>query len=143
MPQMGYSIGRDVTIVITLADGTQLRPGKVTSFNWKPETTKSKIKALDGTIDTLRFWEGGSGTIKAERRNGDIDAYFASLEAAYYAGISEKPCTIQETIAEPDGSVSQYRFERVILDYDPGTWESDKSVSNGIPFTYGRRVKQA
>lgn len=143
MPQMGYSTGRDVSVVITLADGTTLRPGTITSFVWKPDTTKTKVKRLDGQIDNLRFWEGGTGTIKAERTDSTLDDYFAGLEAAYYAGIGEKPCTIQETIKNPDGSVSQYRFDRVILDYDPGTWESDKTVSDGIPFTYGQRVKQA
>lgn len=143
MPQMGYSIGRDTSIVITLADGTTLRPGTVTSFSWKPDNTKQKVKALSGTIDTLRFWEGGTGTIKSERTDGTLDDYFAGLEAAYYAGTSEKPCTIQETVTEPDGSISQYRFERVVLDYDPGAWEADKTVSDGIPFTYGQRIKQA
>lgn len=143
MSQMGYSIGRDVSIVITLPDGTQLRLGKVTSFEAKPDTTKTKIKGLDGVVDNLRFWEGWNLTLKTERRNPDLDNYFATLEANYWAGIGEKPCTVQETISEPDGSVTQWRYERVTFDYDPGTWEADKTVSQTITGTAGKRIKQA
>lgn len=55
MSQQGYSIGRDVSVVVTLPNGTNLPLGKVTSFSSKPETTKTKIKGLDGVNDTLRF----------------------------------------------------------------------------------------
>lgn len=143
MPQQGYSIGRDVSVVITLPTGTSLRLDKVTSFEAKPDTTKTKIKGLDGVVDNLRFWEGWNFTIKTERRSSALDDYFATLEADYWAGNSEQYCTIQETIREPNGAVTQWRYERCIFDYDPGTWESDKSVSQTISGMASKRIKQA
>ncbi|MDR6511462.1 hypothetical protein J2792_002334 [Novosphingobium capsulatum] len=143
MPQQGYTIGRDVSVVVTLPNGTNLPLGKVTSFESKPDTTKTKVKGLDGVVDNLRFWEGWTGTIKTERRNADLDNYFAGLEAAYWAGQSEDYCTIQETIAENNGTVTQFRYERVIFDYDAGTYESDKTVSQTLSFTAAKRIKQA
>jgi hypothetical protein len=143
MPQQGYTIGRDVSVVVTLPNGTNLPLGKVTSFTSKPETTKTKIKGLDGVNDTLRFWEGGSLDIKVVRRNATLDNYFAGLEAAYWAGQSEDYCTVQETISEPDGSVSQFRYERVIFDYDPGMFEADKEVAQTLSGTYAKKIKQA
>lgn len=143
MPQQGYSIGRDVSVVITLPTGGSLRLDKVTSFEPKPDTSKTKIKGLDGVVDNLRFWEGWTFTIKTERRSAALDNYFAGLEADYWAGNSEQYCTIQETIREPDGSVTQWRYERCIFDYDPGAWEADKSVSQTITGMASKRIKQA
>jgi len=145
MPSANYSVGRDVTVVIILPDGTQLRLDKVTSFTAKPEMSKSTVKGLDGVTDTIPHRDGGwTGSIKTERRSATLDAYFATLEANYRAGISEGYSTIQQTIAEPDGSVSQWRFERVTFEFgEAGTWESDKTVSQSVNFTSHGRIKQA
>lgn len=144
MSQQGYSVGRDVTVVAILPDGTTLRFGIVTGFDAKQDTTDQRIKRITGDNDHLRFYDGWSGSFKAERRGPELDTYFASLEANFYAGIDEPPCTIQQTIQEPDGSISQYRFERVLLKYDdPGSWAGDKSVSQSVSFMAARRIKQA
>jgi hypothetical protein len=141
---MGYSIGRDVSVVVTLPDGTNLSLGKVISFDAKQSTSMTTIKGIDGVIDNLRFFEGWTGSIKTERRDPTLDAYFAGLESNYYAGLSEQYCQIQQTISEPDGSISQYRYERVLLEYaEAGAFEADKSVSQTLNFKAARRIKQA
>lgn len=144
MSQNGYSIGRDTTVVIILPDGSTLNLGKVTKFNPKQDTTDQKIKGIDGIVDHLRFYEGWSGSFEAERRGPDVDAYFAKLEANYYAGVDEPPATVQETIVEPNGQVSQYRYERVLFKYDDaGDKAGDKSVHQKISFVASRRIQQA
>jgi hypothetical protein len=144
MSQQGYSIGRDVTLTVILPDGTTLPLSKVTGFTAKPDTTTQKIKPLNGKIDNLRFIEGWSGSFSMERRGATIDQYFAQLEDNYYGGLDEPPAILQQTIQEPDGSISQFRFERLILNYDDaGDWAADKSVSQKISFMAGRRVRQA
>jgi len=144
MPQQGYSIGRDRSIVIILNDGTSLRLGKVTDFDSKPKTSNQTIKPLDGIIDNLRFHEGWSFSLKTERRSPDLDNYWAGIEANYYAGISEPPVTMIETTQEPDGSVSQFRYERVVLSFDEaGAWAADKSVSQSMSGHASKRIKQA
>lgn len=144
MPQQGYSIGRDVTVAVILSNGTALRLGKVLSFDAKQVTSEEEIVGLDGVVDHLRFYKGWTGSIKMERRSPDLDNYFATLEANYWAGVGEDTITIQQTISEPNGSVSQWRYERVLLKYDdPATWEADKSVTQSLSFVAAKRIKQA
>ncbi|MBV9528245.1 hypothetical protein, partial [Sphingomonas sp.] len=127
MPMQGYSVGRDVTLVVTLPDGTSLHLGKVTGFNPKQDVTDQKIKRLDGFTDNLRFFDGWSGTFKMERDGPALDQYFAALESNFYAGGDEQPAILTQTILEPNGSVTQWRFERVLLRYDDsGDWAGDK-----------------
>lgn len=144
MPQQGFSIGRDITVAVILPGGTTLRLGKVTSFDPKQITSDEQIKGLDGIVDHLRFYEGWMGTIKMSRRSPDLDNYFANVEANYWTGQDEPPATVQCTIKEPDGSVSQWRYEKVLLKYDdPGMWEADKAVNQTISFVATKRIKQA
>ena len=144
MSQAGYSLGRDLTIVVTLPDGTSLNLGKVTKWSAKQDTTEQKIKGIDGVTDHLRFYEGWSGSFELERRSNDLDAYFATLESNYYAGIAELPVTIQQTVTEPSGSVSQYSFQSALLKFDDaGDWMGDKAVSQKMSFVASRRICQA
>lgn len=144
MPQQGQSIGRDTTVTIIIPSGVPLSLGTVTSFTSKPDTSTQKIKGLNGNIINLRFPEGWSGSWSMERTDPLLDEYFAALEAAYYAGADETPAIIQQTIAEPDGSVSQYRYERALLNYDDaGEWGADKSVTQKLSFMAARRIQQA
>lgn len=144
MSQNGYSMGRDRTVAIVLPDGTTLNMQKVTKFTSKQDSSHQKVKGLDGVTDHMRFYEGWSGSFECERRGPELDAYFARLEANFYAGIDEPPATIQETITEPNGTVSQYRYERALLKYeDAGDWVGDKSVHQKVSFVATRRIKQA
>jgi hypothetical protein len=144
MPQQGYSIGRDITLALILPSGDALRMGKITKWNAKPDLTDQKIKGMDGDTDHLRFYEGWSGSFDIERRGPELDSYFAQAERNYHAGADEPPATLQQTIVEPTGAVSQFRFERVLLKYDDaGDWQGDKSVSQKVSFMASRRIQQA
>lgn len=144
MPLNGYSIGRDVTLVVTLPQGGTLNLGKVIDFNPQQQTTDQDITDVTGITDRLRFFKGWTCSFSLERRGPEMDQYFADLEANFYAGQDEPPCTAQETIVEPNGSVSQYRYERVLLKYDDsGTRAGDKSISQKISFFASRRIQQA
>jgi hypothetical protein len=127
-----------------LPTGASLRLDKVTSWTAKQVTSDQKIKGLDGITDHLRFFDGWSGSFKLERRAADIDRYFAQAEANFYNGEDDPPAVLQQTIREPDGTVSQYRFERILLTYDDaGDWAGDKSVSQSVSFMASRRIQQA
>lgn len=144
MSQNGYSLGRDNTIAVILPDGTTLQLGKVTNFTAKQDVTDQKIKGMDGVTDHLKFYEGWSGSFSIERRGPDLDNYFAKLESNYYAGVDEPPATMQQTIVEPNGQVSQFRFERTLLKYDDaGDFAGDKSVHQKVSFLATKRIKQA
>ncbi|ADE12136.1 hypothetical protein [Sideroxydans lithotrophicus] len=139
MPQNGYSIGRDVSLAVTTSNGP-LTINKITGFNTKQETSKQKVKRLDGVTDTLRFFDGWSGSFEVERADSLVEDYFVQLEANYFAGISEIPATILETISNPDGSTSQYRYEHVIMSLDDaGDWKGDASVKIKVSFEASRK----
>jgi hypothetical protein len=143
MPQNGYSIGRDVSLKVTTSGGP-LTINQITGFNTKQETSKQKVKRLDGVTDSLRFFDGWSGSFDVERSDGVVEDYFIALEANFFTGINEIPATILETIANPDGSTSQYRYERVILSLDQaGDWKGDSTVKIKVSFEAGRKKKVA
>lgn len=146
MPQNGYSVGRDTTVVFIKPDGAVLRFGKVTTFESKPASSNTAtVKGIDGVTDHIPFRDGDwSFSFKAERRHADVDIYFAQLEANYRAGVSEGYGTLVQTISEPDGTVSQWRYDRSILDYeDAGSWAADKTVSQSVKGMAGSRIQDA
>ena len=139
MPQNGYSVGRDISLNVMTPSG-QLVINRITGFDCKQETSKTKVKRLDGINDSLRFFEGWSGSFSVERADSIVEDYFVQLEENYYAGINEQPATILETITNPDGSTSQYRYERVILSLDDaGNWQGDATVKIKVSFEAARK----
>lgn len=143
MPLNDFSIGRDVSLDIMTPSGP-LRLNKITGFTAKQDITDHKVKGLDGITTHLRFPDGWAGSFDIERMDSSLDDYFATIEANYYAGLNEKTCTILETVSEPTGATTQYRFERVLLKYDDaGDWKGDSSVKQKVSFVAARRVKVA
>ena len=143
MSQNGYSLGRDVTLAVILSDGSSLALGKVTKWSAQQDSSQQMIKGIDGVNDHLRFYEGWSGSFEIERRSPDLDNYFAKLEANYAVGLYEPSATLQQTVTEPSGKVSQFRFEGVLLSYDnAGEWSADNSVHQTLSFIATRRVSQ-
>ncbi len=65
---------------------------------------------IDGIVDFLELPQGWEGSIEVERADNTLDDYFAALEANYYSGKNITTATITETIQEPNGSISQYRY---------------------------------
>ncbi len=144
MSQHGYSLGRNHIVIVVLPEGSTLNFGQVTKWTAKQDSSEQKIVSMNGEIDHLRFYQGWSGSFEAERRGPDLDEYFAHLEANFHSGIDEPPATMQQTIVEPNGRVSQYRFERVLLKYDDaGDWSGDKAVHQKVSFVAARRIQQA
>ncbi len=145
MSQQGYSLGRDITITVITGTGQVLNLGKVMKFVSKPDTSNEKVKPINAPIAHLRFWEGWSGNFEVNRTGPDMDAYFAQLEANYFANLDEPAASMQTTIAEPSGGgVSQFRYDGVIMTYtDAGDWAADKTVAQKIDFMAARRVQLA
>lgn len=143
MPMNGYSVGRDITLVIQTPNGALIL-NKITSFSEKQETTEVRVKRLDGITDRLRFFDGWSGGLEVERQDSVVDDYFVNLEANYYAGINEQPCQIYDTKTEPNGTTTQYRRDGVYLSCDnAGEWQGDSTVKISLKFTASRKTKTA
>lgn len=137
----GFSVGNDITVAINTATGP-LVMNLITSFKRKQDTTTQKIKGMDGVTRHVRFQDGWAGSFNVERTDGTLDAYFAQQEANFYAGINEGAGIITETIREPNGSISQYRYTGVLLSYDDaGDSEGDKTIKQVVGFVASRRLK--
>lgn len=141
MPLNSYSVGRDVSLNIIGPSGP-LVFSQIVGFQSKPDTTDKKIKGLDGITRHLRFPDGWSGSFDIERQDNTMDDYWAQIEANYYAGVNERPISITQTIQEPSGAISQYRYLDVLLTPDDaGGWKGDDSVKQKLKFVAARRIK--
>lgn len=141
MPLNGFSVGRDVSLDIITPSGP-IRFNLITKFAAKMDITDKKIKGLDGITRHTRFPDGWTGSFEIERMDSTADDYFAQIEDNYYQGLNEQPATITETISEPNGSITQYRYMNVLLKYeDAGDWAGDSTVKQKISFVSARRLK--
>jgi len=141
MPVNGFTIGRDVSLVINSPEGIQ-RFSLITGFSSKPMTTDAKVKGLDGITRHVIFYDGWQGNFDLDRQDDTLEAYWAKLEDDFYSGMAQVAATITETIAEVDGSVSQYRYDGVIFKLeDAGDKKGDKTVAQKLSFVCSRRIK--
>lgn len=142
MPMNGFSVGRDISLNLIGYDGAIHSFGLQTHFDARMMTNKVAIKGLDGVVRYLEIPDGWDGTFTYVKQDDQLDAYFASLEAAYYAGANVPASSITETIENPDGSYSQYRFTGVMMRLDDaGAWAGDRDVTLKVSWCASRRIK--
>lgn len=142
MPANGFSLGRDKTLVVVTKSGP-IRFEGLTGFTSK-KTPKTKLVHLMNGVNTPVSNRSGewTGSFEIERRDSTVDQLFAQLEANYFAGLNEDAASITETIAEPNGTISQFRFTGVILDLDDaGNWKGDATVPIKVSFMAARRIQ--
>lgn len=142
MPMNGFNTGRDVSVQIVGYDGVVHSFALETGFDRKQNTNKVTIKGMDGKIRYLEIPDGWDGSFDYVRQDSQIDDYFAGLEAAYYNGQNIQSSTITETITNPDGSTSQYRYTGVMLKLDDaGKIAGDQDIKQKISWCATRRLK--
>lgn len=141
MPVGGYSVGRDIALDVFTPAGV-VRFNTVTGFDSKQKTNGSVVKGLDGENRPLEIPEGWDGTITIERADSQLDDFIAGVESGYYAGLGILHSQITETISNPDGSVSVYRFTKVMFKLDDaGSWAGDKAVTQKLSWQASKRIK--
>lgn len=141
MPVNGYTVGRDVVVDI-IGPAGPLRFSVRTGFSAKANMKSQTVDRADGIIDHLEMPGGWTGTFDFERAGAQIDDYFAETEAAFYRGENLRNGSITETITEPDGSISQYRYQGVAMKYDDaGEKGGTATVKQKISWSASRRVK--
>lgn len=142
MPQNGLSLGRDYKFDIYTATGLLVLP-TLLNFKRRKINHKLTVKPLNSLPIHLNFQEGGwEGSFEVSRADGTLDAYFAALEAAYYAGTNQPTGVIQETIEEVAGVLSTYQYQGVVLYFeDAGDAEAEKNVIQRVSFAASTRIK--
>ena len=137
-----FSVGNDVTLTIVGGPDGPLTFTLITSFESRQETTSLKVIGLDGVTRYDELPHGWRGSFELERSSSALEDYFASAEARYFAGGGTYNATVTETIGEPAGGISQFRYEGVALKLDnAGTWKGDASVKQKVSFSASRRRK--
>lgn len=141
MPAQDYSVGRDVSLVIFTNQGV-IGTSLLTSFDARPIMADIKVIGIDGVMHPAYLPEGHEGSFEVARTDSGLDDYFAALEENYYEGADLPQGTITETIQERDGSVSQYRYEKVALKLaDAGSYKGNAEVRQKIDFMASRKKK--
>lgn len=139
----GYTVGRDVQIDINTAYGVVTIP-VVISFDAKPKINQIDITKITGETDTLMIPKNWEGTIEAERQDSTLDSWWAQWESDYFSGVNRAAGTITETITEPDGGTSVYRYTGVQFNFtEPGKKQGDQTVRQTFTFTSKRRLQVA
>ena len=137
------SIGKDVSVVIMTSAGTLNIPAAaITKFDAQPVTENESRVGMDGVTRSLVVPTAWKGSFDVDRMNSNIEDWWAGLESDYFAGRNIPAGSISETISNPDGSISQYRYIGVVFDLeDIGSREPTKVIKQKLNFVASRRVK--
>lgn len=137
-----FSVGKDISLDLIGYNGAITAFSLITNFESKQDTSQVKIMGLDGIPRFLELPAGWRGSFEIERADATLDDYFAGMEAAYYQGLNIASSFITETIGEPNGGITQYRYEGVMFKLeDAGAWKGDHSVKQKLSFVASRRRK--
>ena len=143
MPINQLNIGRDVAIDVNMPNGP-VRFANVTNFQSKQMTTRTESKGIDGINRFQEIPGGWDGSIDIDRMNANADLAIAYLEGLYFAGQNVPPCTINETITEPTGGITQWRYWGVQFKFDDhGSWKGDANVTQKLSWVASGRIQVA
>lgn len=144
MPANGFTVGKDVSIVIVTPSGDFTLPITTKSFDKKPSYNTQIGVYIGGEALGFNAPTGWNLTFQVDRSSSLVDDFFAAQEAGYFAGHDQLTGTITETITEVNGSVSQFRYTKVILKLDDaGNYVGDAKVNQTISAFASRRIKVA
>lgn len=136
---MSISIGRDVSVVLTIA-GQTIDLQNVTGFEATPQYANLKVDRLDGKVLNAELPKGWSGRINMERANDALDAFFAQNEALWLNAGTVTWGTITQAVTEADGSTSRYQFTNCALKFGAQNWKPESPVAVEITFEATQRV---
>ncbi len=137
MTVFAQSYGRDIRLDINLPNGGVLTLPDITDYDIKPTNHTDTFILINGRPIHNVIPQGGTGTLNIKRVDATLEAFQAAFEANFYAGAPQLKGTVTETIANPDGSVSQFQLQGVsLMVEDLGTWKGETAVSQQIKFMY-------
>jgi len=120
---------------------TPINIGVITNFQSAPITETLTRNCIDNHARTVEIPKGWRGSFEIARRDSALDKFFAAREHNSYKGYLQAFATITETIAETDGSITQFRYVDVALKLeDAGTWRPDAATTQRVSFIAWRRI---
>lgn len=139
MPINGISVGKDT--IVTMDDNNgNIVTTRAKMFSSKQKTSNRETVALDGVNRLLNIPIGWEGSFEFERTGPEIDTFIDNLEQAYMSGGPVPLITVTQTVTESDGSITQYQYQRCVVQYDnAGEWKGDDYVTQRINFSGSAR----
>jgi hypothetical protein len=141
MPINGLNVGKDVSIVVNTPTGIK-RFSYITGFHSNPVTGDLKSTGLDGRSRHAVVHEGWEGEIDFDRDGPTFDNFWAEIEDAYFTGKNQLSGTITETIQEPAGGISVFRYDNVTFKMKTmGDKKGNALIQGKLGFFAERRPK--
>jgi hypothetical protein len=134
MSQSGISLGPDMTLTVRDSDGVYLQNDKIQEFMYRWNTEQRDVNTL-GKVYPLSFIRDVTGDFSIVRKDSDLEEYFVKKYERYSAGINIPPIFIQGVLTEPNGSVTTYNFNNVVMDLeDGGRYTRDSEIVMRVNF---------
>lgn len=143
MPIGGYNVGRDWAIEVfdPIAGGLVQLP-LITGFSRRQDTAQLESVPLDGRRRRVEIPLGWSGSITFDRTDPRVDAWLASHEEAFEAGLDVPFATLVETVREVDGSITVFRYPDVCFVYsNAGDVRGNDKAEQTVEWYSGRRQR--
>ena len=143
MPAAGYTVGLDIKLVLVDQNtGAVLSWPVLSSADFKQMTKALEWKPLNGNIAFAELPGGWEVSFEVERTDGSVMDYFVISEAAYLSGGPASQFYLQQTVNNPDGSATQYRYINGAMKLsNAGAFKMDDKVSLKIDGRFGRCLK--
>jgi hypothetical protein len=139
--QGAFSLGRDCTVILLDDSYGQVQIDNITSFDCNQTTQAVNVDRLDGVQLQADVPKGWHGTFNSERGGPSLDAYFSSVEDAWFSSGQINTKTLYQYITEPDGSQTTIQFDNVSVTFtNAGNWMSDRAVKLTVTFRANRRI---
>ncbi len=140
--QNSFNVGRDgaqFTIIDSVAGRVTF--GGVVGFDAKSRAKELESEGIDGNVKFRNVPAGWEGTFTFDREDASVDAYFATLESNFYAGLPPPTGIITHTVNELSGAVSQFQYTGVVLKLsDAGNWKGLDKVSLSVGWKASKRI---
>ncbi|WP_156883922.1 hypothetical protein [Paraburkholderia sp. SOS3] len=142
MPQNGLNLGARLQVRHPDGDGPP-RAADAAELQAPQDQPEAHGQAAEQLANPAQLSGGRlGGSFEVSRADATLDAYFASIEASYYAGVNQPPGFIQETIEEVAGVVSTFQYQGVVLYFeDAGDAEAEKNVIQRVSFAASTRIQ--
>lgn len=131
MPINGMNVGTDYSVAYydggsgTLIDLGDVQQVKITALKTNISTKPYNAPARYGYV-----YNGYKIDFTMTRSAEDLETYFVNLEAQQYTGNVMSPGVFNETVNNPDGTVSIFQYTNfVVFMEDHGNIERDKVVT--------------
>lgn len=136
-----FNIGTNLASISVIDNdtGQAIDIGLVTEFTADEQVQEVTSRPITnrGYNQTVQEFNGWTGSMMIDRRNGALTDLMALMEQNYHDGQPQKyftiVCTIQNT--NFDGSTDTYQFNYCTLRTNFGTWRKDQAVQQKVTFT--------